>query len=374
MIRVMQVSTRHNVGGVSKLINALLSNKNTINSYITGECEENEVEFLLDTFDEPNKKLFRIKYLRRTPNLWNDFISLIKMYELIKREKPHIIHTHMSKAGLLARLAAIFSGSNAKLIHSYHGLIYENYFNRNLVKFLVFIEKRIGQYTDAFVLDSQLIEKEINRLSIRPKITQSVVIPGLIEIDEPYIPRSRDSKVLKILIVARLEQIKRIDRAIEALNLVSKVSPDVPFSVTVLGDGQLKTELKRKSKEYCLPIEFAGWQSSLVPYYQESHLMLLTSDSEGTPLAIMEAAYFGCPTISTNVGGVADIIEDGRTGILCSNDAYEIAQAIIATFKHPNKLQQMSQSAHEKAKRDFSKELFIEKHLALYKLLTSKDK
>lgn len=373
MIRVMQVSTRHNVGGVSKLINALLSNQNTLNSYVTGQCEENEVEFPLDSFYKASQKLFRIKSLRRTPNLWHDLISLSKIYKLIKSEKPHIIHTHMSKAGLLARLAAILSGSSAKLIHSYHGLIYENYFNRNLAKFLVLIERTIGKYTDAFVLDSQSIAEEIERLSIRPKLTQSVITPGVIEIDANYIPRQRDSKVLKILIVARLEQIKRIDRAIEALNLVSKVVPTTPFRVTILGDGQLRTELERMSREYCLPVEFVGWQSNLTTFYQESNLMLLTSDSEGTPLAIMEAAYLGCPTISTNVGGVADIIEDGRTGVLCSFDTNEIAKAIIDAFNNPKKLQEMSQNAHEKAKKDFSKELFVKKHWALYELLSSKN-
>jgi glycosyltransferase involved in cell wall biosynthesis len=373
MIRVMQVSTRHNVGGVSKLINVLLSNESSLNSYVTGQCEGNEVEFSLDFFYNSGQKLFRIKTLRRTPNLWNDLISLSKIYKLIKSEKPHIIHTHMSKAGLLARLAAILSRSSAKLIHSYHGLIYENYFNRNLAKFLVLIERIIGKYTDAFVLDSQLIAEEIERLSIRPKITQSVITPGVIEIDPNYILRQRDSKVLKILIVARLEQIKRIDRAIEALNVVSKVVPAAPFRVTILGDGQLRAQLERMSREYCLPVEFVGWQSNLTTFYQESNLMLLTSDSEGTPLAIMEAAYLGCPTISTNVGGVADIIEDGRTGVLCSFDTNEIAKAIIDAFNNPNKLQEMSQNAHEKAKKDFSKELFVKKHWVLYELLSSKN-
>jgi len=374
MIHVMQVSTRHNVGGVSKLINSLLSNKNTINFYITGKCEDNEKEFFLEPATESKKNIFRIQSLKRTPNLWNDSISLFALYKLIKKEKPQIIQTHMSKAGFLARLATILSRSDAKLIHSYHGLVFENYFNPILTRCLVFLERILGRYTHAFVFDSESIAEEVAHFSIRPRVTQSVIIPGLLQIDESYTPKDRDTGVLKILIVARLEQIKRIDRAMEALSLVNRFAPFLPFRVTVVGDGKLRNQLERESNKHNFPVEFVGWQSSLSTFYEESHLLLLTSDSEGTPLTIMEAAYFGCPSISTKVGGISDIIEDGRTGVLCSSNANDIAQAIVATLKYPEKLQEMARNSHEKAKKEFSEGLFLEKHLTLYQLLFSRDK
>jgi glycosyltransferase involved in cell wall biosynthesis len=140
----------------------------------------------------------------------------------------------------------------------------------------------------------------------------------------------------------------------------------------VVGDGQMRTSLEQRSKEMSLPVSFVGWQSSLVDFYLESHILLLSSESEGTPLTVMEAAYFGCPTISTAVGGIPDIVEDGETGILCPPEAGALAHAIVRVFRNREELNKMAFKAHEKAKSDFSVETFLSKHLALYESLAPK--
>jgi glycosyltransferase involved in cell wall biosynthesis len=104
-------------------------------------------------------------------------------------------------------------------------------------------------------------------------------------------------------------------------------------------------------------------------YYQEADFLLSTSDSEGTPLTFMEAASFGCPIISTNVGSVADLIDDRKTGILCTNNAEEIAKEIFNLWSEPGLLSNLSQNSLAKASKEFTVNKFIQKHSNLYKSL-----
>jgi glycosyltransferase involved in cell wall biosynthesis len=372
MIKVMQVSTRHNVGGISRLNSVLLSINDTKNVFVTGECEANEKEFSLDFLETTNTTFYRIHSMRRSLNLWRDLISLKQIYRVIKIEKPDIIHTHMSKAGCLARIAAIISKSDTQLIHSYHGLVLDNYFSNFLSKFFLLIERILASQTDAIICDSAIIKKEVSRLQIMPKHTSHVILPGLIKASNSFTQKKEVSSVLKILMVSRLEPIKRLDRAIDALFIAQKIDPNISFEMIVVGDGQMRTSLEQRSKEMSLPVSFVGWQSSLVDFYLESHVLLLSSESEGTPLTVMEAAHFGCPTISTAVGGIPDIVEDGETGILCPPEAGALAHAIVRVFRNREELNKMAFKAHEKAKSDFSVETFLSKHLALYESLAPK--
>jgi glycosyltransferase involved in cell wall biosynthesis len=126
---------------------------------------------------------------------------------------------------------------------------------------------------------------------------------------------------------------------------------------------------ENQSRNELLPVEFVGWKDNLSNYYQDADLLLSTSDSEGTPLSFMEAASFGCPIISTNVGSVADLIEDMRTGILCEKNAEVIAAEIINLWRNQALLETFSKNALAKATGEFTVDKFIEKHSELYKSL-----
>ena len=129
--------------------------------------------------------------------------------KVIRNEKPDIIHTHMSKAGLLGRVAALLSFSGVKTVHSYHGHVLEGYFHKFFAQIIIHIERYLGKLTDAFIFDGHQIMLEINNYGIRPRKSQQVILPGLIKHMSNKNQVCNES--LQILVVARIEKVKRID-------------------------------------------------------------------------------------------------------------------------------------------------------------------
>jgi glycosyltransferase involved in cell wall biosynthesis len=169
--------------------------------------------------------------------------------------------------------------------------------------------------------------------------------------------------------VARIEKVKRIDLILDVARNLAKIHPSLDYEIKVVGDGELRQSFENQSRNELLPVEFVGWKDDLSDYYKDADLLLSTSDSEGTPLSFMEAASFGCPIISTEVGSVADLIEDKRTGILCEKNAEVIATEIINLFGNQALLKTFSKNALAKASGEFTVDKFIDKHSKLYKSL-----
>jgi glycosyltransferase involved in cell wall biosynthesis len=368
MTKILQMSTRHNVGGVSKLIIELLGDESYQQVYVTGNCEGNEKEYSLEAVQGPesNCTFIRIPTLTRRINLFQDFKTFLRLIKIIRREKPDIIHTHMSKAGLLGRFAARASFQKVKLVHSYHGHIFDSYFNKSLSLIIINAEKFLGYLTDAFIFDGNQTAIEINRLGIKPKQKQAVILPGLVRNIPTFKLQTKGVKKLKILVVARIEYIKRIDLVLGISEYLLKEHPKIDFEVNIVGDGELRTIFEKESRRKLLPIKFHGWQENIDTFYKESHLLLSTSDSEGTPLTFMEAAAHGCPVVSTNVGSVADLIENKITGIICSGDAVKISEEIVILWKNKETLTKYGVEAQRKAIQDFGIKKFLQRHSTLY--------
>jgi glycosyltransferase involved in cell wall biosynthesis len=274
----------------------------------------------------------------------------------------------MSKAGLLGRIAAIVSVRKIRTVHSYHGHVLDGYFNNLFTQIVINLEKILGRFTDAFVFDGNNTQLEVNDYGIRPKKIQQVILPGLIKkVSGDKIDCNNNR--LQILVVARIERVKRIDLVLIVARNLKKNYPLLSFEITIVGDGELRNSLEDQCRSELLPIKFIGWTDNVDKYYQESDFLLSTSDSEGTPLTFMEAASFGCPIISTNVGSVADLIDDRKTGILCTNNPEEITKEIFNLWSEPGLLSNLSQNSLAKASKEFTADKFIQKHSNLYKSL-----
>jgi glycosyltransferase involved in cell wall biosynthesis len=322
--------------------------------------------------DSRGYKLIRVSTLQRKINLKKDITAFLQIRRVLSSEKPDIIHTHMSKAGVLGRLAAISLFSDAKLVHSYHGHVLDGYFNKVATQIFTLIEHFLGKRTDAFLFDGNRTLHDIKLMNIQPRSKMRVILPGLLN----SIPDLKSSQKMKIsgtvLVVARLEQVKRVDLVLEIAAVLASRYSDRNFRVIVIGDGLLRSELEQSSIERQLPVRFLGWKENLDQDYREAELFLSVSDSEGTPISFMEAASFACPIISTRVGSVEDIVEDSKTGILCKSDPAEIAQAINFLASNSEIRLKFGEHARMKAITEFGLETFLKKHANFYEsLLTS---
>ena len=370
MTKILHISTRHNVGGIGKLILELLSDKDFDQNYLTGVCGLNEKELPFE-MDTKKYTLTRIQTLRREIRFINDISSLLKIRKVLRQERPDIVHTHMSKAGVLGRLAALSLMQKPKLIHSYHGHVLDGYFNKTITSIFTRIERLLGMKTEVFVFDGNQTRNELIALNIRPKLKQVVILPGLIRSfpsDKFYSARDYWGN---ILVVARIEQVKRIDIVLEVAAILKKDFPNTNFRITIVGDGSLRERLERTSREMALPIEFLGWKDNLDQEYKKASIFLSVSEAEGTPIAFMEAAAFGCPIVSTKVGSVEDLVDHNKTGILCGSDPNELAYTISKLIDSPNTLIELGHNARKKAEAEFGINMFLSEHANLYQGLLS---
>jgi glycosyltransferase involved in cell wall biosynthesis len=295
----------------------------------------------------------------------------------IHERRPDIVHTHLSKAGVLGRIAA----RRAKVpvvVHTYHGHIFEGYFRRPVARGFLEIEKRLARSTDALLAVSPEIRDQLLTLGIG-KPSQWHVIPLGLELDHLLAnsttrPEARAALGLPsdrpiVGIVGRLVPIKAHHTFFQAASLIAQEEPNALF--VVAGDGELRGELERAGRAALGErIRFLGWVSDLPLLYAALDVAVLSSENEGTPVALIEAGAAGLPTVATSVGGVPDVIQDGTTGLLVpAKDQAALAGATVKLLTTPELRRSIGLAARERVRDRYAAEVLVKNLAALYENL-----
>jgi glycosyltransferase involved in cell wall biosynthesis len=175
---------------------------------------------------------------------------------------------------------------------------------------------------------------------------------------------------LVLLFLGSLQREKRPDRFLRVLARVQESLPSVRG--WVVGEGDLQDELRglAESLRVTSRLRFFGNQEDVAKFLLAADLFLLTSDTEGLPATVLEAAYLGLPVISTKVGGLTECIEDGTTGILIGEDIENrLSDAVLYLAKDETKRKMISHSAKEKAEKEFTISYAAERYLEFYNRL-----
>jgi len=153
-----------------------------------------------------------------------------------------------------------------------------------------------------------------------------------------------------LVCVARLSEQKRVDILLEAL--ARAVRQGVHCKCIIVGDGPRKNQLLEQASSLGLAenVFFEGFHEDVRPYLQAGSAFILTSDTEGLPLSILEAMACGLPSIVTDVGGNAELITHRVHGLIVPRESVdEIADAISYLATHPEERAQMARMARAKA-------------------------
>jgi glycosyltransferase involved in cell wall biosynthesis len=156
-----------------------------------------------------------------------------------------------------------------------------------------------------------------------------------------------DNNVIAIGIVGRIVPVKNHQLFLKVADKILNEKPQHPLAFFIVGDGELKESLQQNLKEKGInystdkysdkkKIVFTSWVTSMEEVMNGLDIIVLTSLNEGTPLTLIEAQYFRKPVIATNVGGVKDTIEDGKTGFLVEpGNATAFADHLMALVNDP---------------------------------------
>ena len=369
-LKVMQIIARMNVGGPAVIVADLMRglDKAQFNQIlITGYCDANEADYLETVATDI--KATRIAGLGRSVSPIADLRAFISLVAMIKSEKPDVIHTHTAKAGVLGRLAAIIAGSHAIRVHTFHGHLLHGYFSGWKVKLVIAIEKFLARRTDHLIAVGTQVREDLLEVGIGRKDQYSVFFPGLPTPVAPQKSEARnnlglDPTTLYCTFVGRLTHIKRPDRLLDVV--AACVGRELPIHFLVAGEGELFESSRARARSENLPITFLGWRSDIAELFAASDIAILTSDNEGIPLTLIQAAQAGLPIVAPRVGSIADIVLDGESGYLTSTQPGAMASALSALAGDSQLRTRLGAAGIAHSTAHFSLDKSLRDHASLY--------
>jgi glycosyltransferase involved in cell wall biosynthesis len=360
-MRVLHVIARLNVGGTARYVTRLAEElpKNEIETFIaTGFVQGSEHE------DPSAKKLkvIRIPSLGRQINPIKDHFAFKQLLEVVKEIKPDILHTHTFKAGYIGRIKTReinrAAGKQVKFVHTFHGHLFNDpEFSGMKSSIITSFERHFAIRTDAIVTVGAQVAKELLNRKIGRQKQFTNIPPGV----EPLkLPKFKPRAKITIGWIARVTGVKNPLRALE----IARLFPDAQFLIA--GGGDMLDQVKVQAPKNTTVL---GWTDA-AKLFAASDIILSTSENEGMPIALIEAQLASKPVVATNVGGVAEVVLNNKTGFVTNKNTKELAAALekLITSKSLRTTQGKAAKAH--ATKAFSVEKMIKAHVSLYKKLS----
>lgn len=296
--------------------------------------------------------------------------GVLALTRKLRREGAHVVHTHDYVAGILARLAASFSGVPA-VVHHVHST-YHEYCprHRRIERLLSCVTSRVVCVSEAvrgFVTEGEGIRRE--KTGVIPNGS-----PGPLQVDlqiDTATERRRlglGARDRVIVTVASLTPNKGHGTLLEAVTPVMEKDPAV--RLLLVGDGPLRETLEKKAASLGIAsrVVWAGLRNDIFRILHLSDLFVLPSlYREGLSLAAIEAMAAGLPVVCTTLEGMSELIRHGESGLLVSpGDAPGLSAAVLTLLNDGNLAERMGCSGRERYGRHFTSGLMIRRVEGLY--------
>jgi glycosyltransferase involved in cell wall biosynthesis len=326
-VRILRIVTRLNTGGPAKHLIALSGalDPEQYEQRLAAGCEGPGEGSMRRFAEAEGVQLTMVPEMVGTSRLGpGDVVALVRIRKLIRDFRPDIVETHMSKAGIVGRLAANLEGSPV-VLHVYHGHVLDGYYGAIKTWLARRAERALACKSDRLVAVSARLKADLIKYRVASPDHVSVVEPGLDL--APMLACRQERGALRrelglhpttplVGIVGRLTPIKNHRLFLDAAVSVLAVRPDVHF--VVVGDGESGPTIRAlaQSRGLIERVTFTGWRYDLPSVYADLDVLVSCSKNEGTPFTIIEAMAAGCPVVATRVGGVPDLVRDQATGVL----------------------------------------------------------
>jgi len=357
-MRVMHVVHTYGVGGmevgITKLVNALDSSR--VHSSICSCCPGDSLKERLNA-DIP---LFELRRKRG-----NDPALVAQLYRLLKRERPHVLHTHrwatLCEGLIAARLAGV-----PFVVHGEHGTLETRRHN-------AFVQRTVWNRVDQVLsVSSRLAERMAREIGF-PLERIRVIRNGVDT--RRFRPRSRAAArralgvpvdALVIGAVGRLVPVKDYPTLLTAIALLR--DRGIAGETVITGTGPLREELQSLAAALELPhVRFLGNRDDVEHVLAAFDVFVLSSSSEGLSNTIQEAMATGLPVVATRVGGADELVEPSHTGLLVPpGDAGALADAMTSLVRDPALRQRMGDAGRRRAESLFGLDVMIRAYESLY--------
>lgn len=374
-LRVLRIIARMNMGGPSRQVTSLshhLDGERFEQRLLTGAVGPDEADDLALRGKGVDHR--RVRGLGRAPSALDDGRAMGALIAEVRRFQPHIIHTHTAKAGALGRMAALSASLpphrfRPALVHTFHGHLLHGYFPALATRAVVGVERRLARVTHRLVAVGERVRDELLAAGVG-EFSQFVVVPPGIEMGV-QLSRTDGRHRLRlppdgavIAYVARLARVKRPDRFADVALRIAARHSGAHF--VVAGDGELAEDLRDRLAMLGDRVHFLGWYPDVEAVYAAADVVVLTSDNEGMPVSLIEAALSGRPAVATDVGSVAEVVVNGATGLVVGLDAAAVASAVCRLLCDPDLCAAMGVAAARRARHLFSAQRLVADMEGLY--------
>lgn len=367
-IKILRIINRFNIGGPT--YNATFLTRFISDDFETllvgGLPEEGEADSL-HILEEYGVTPILINEMQRVPNIISDRKALKKIKEIIKEFKPDIVHTHAAKAGALGRKAA-YDCKVPVIVHTFHGHVFHSYFSKYKTEIYRQIEKRLAKRSTGIIAISDIQKNELTdiyRIAKKDKVEVIQLGFDLNPFQENLVEKRKKTREeynltddqIAIAIIGRLAPIKNHDLFLESIKLVQKETKQ-NLVFFIVGDGDQKKviedNISNLKKEIEIDIRMTSWIKDIKTFNAGMDIICLTSDNEGTPVSLIEAQACNIPIVSTDVGGVRDIVSENETGYISpKNDAKHFSKNLLLLTEDKINRERMSQNGWTFVKNKF---------------------
>jgi glycosyltransferase involved in cell wall biosynthesis len=391
-VKVVHIITKLELGGAQQ--NTLYTvehlDKNLFDVYLLSGRGGILDGFAKSLVKNSDVKVIFISTLVREINIIKDILAFIEIFELLRKIRPDIIHTHSSKAGIVARWSAfvlnLFSKNKIKIIHTFHGFAFSKFHNFFVRIFYITLEFFTG------IISDRLIFVSIDNMNTAKKYKigmakNYVLIRSGIKIREfERVSFDNEFKKLKmqnlnltlkekvITTIGPFKPQKNLVDFIKMVRFVIDELPDENLIFFIAGDGKQKNLLISLAKKLGVyeKIKFLSWYKDIKGLLAVTDIFVMTSLWEGLPRSAVEALVAGVPVVAYAVDGLNDIIKSGINGYLIEpKDVFNLSKKVILLIRNPDLYNQIKKNTTQTIDKSFDIDYMVLQQQNLYFELTS---
>jgi glycosyltransferase involved in cell wall biosynthesis len=327
---------------------------------------------MIDRMSNAGARVFLLGKRRR-----GDMTAVTKLANLIRHEHVDLLHLHTAPGMFWGTLAQIASGTGVPIVRTEHN----PYSPQDLPAAFRWVFPRFTRRASRVICVSGRVRQSFaDRF---PELAEKFVeVPNGIRLQdyEKLPPRAECRAQFKLLpgakllgTVGRMVPVKNHRLLIEALFRVRQTVPDVHLAI--IGEGNLRDSLAAYAADLDLSecVSLVKETQKIDSFYGAIDIFCLSSNSEGMPLTLLEALASGVPVVSTEVGGIPEIIENGKTGYLVpKGSAEEMAKRIVDLLQNPSKAAELALNGRNMVHERFPAEKMIQATEAVYEEVLAK--
>ncbi|MEW6358168.1 MAG: glycosyltransferase [Planctomycetota bacterium] len=292
-----------------------------------------------------------------------DVPALLRLMALMRRLRPHVVHTWLFTSDAYGCAAALATGARVIISSRRSTDPWKGFIHR-------LVDRAVGAFADAAIANSLAVQDACVRSGVA--MQKIVLIRNGVDLNR-FKPGKKDlqgnlqieGKRRVVGFAGRLVPEKGVSYLIEAIELVSRKLPDV--LLLVAGEGDLRAGLEARYHD-SPHIGFLGHMDDMADFYRVLDVFALPSLWEGLPNAVIEAMACGVAVVATDVGGTGEAVKDGETGLLVPpRSPRDLAEAMQRLLESPSECRRMGDRAREFVEREFGMETMVSSTVRLYR-------